>query len=243
MKVCYKGGKAVIYRIGICDDEKFEKSEIADKTGDFFLKSGLEASVKKYSSAEELYFARKSGEVFDILLLDVEMSGMTGIDLAKKLRKEGYRGEIIFITSHFELAGEGYEVDALHYLVKPVSYEKLSAVLKKATERLSAEPPFIVIEEGGERLKLYESEIVYVEAFLHYVEIHTISETLRIKESISELENKLSADFFRAHRSYIVSLKAVARIGRNGVTLSNGVELPLSRGKYDEINRAFIERN
>lgn len=97
--------------------------------------------MKKYASAEELYFARKSGEAFGILLLDVEMSGMTGIDLAKKLRSEGFRGEIISITSHFELAGEGYEVDALHYLVKPVSYEKLSAVLKKATERLSVEPP------------------------------------------------------------------------------------------------------
>ena len=98
----------------------------------------------------------------------------------------------------------GYEVDALHYLVKPVTYEKLSAVLKKATERLSVEPPFIVIEEGGATFKLYESEIVYVEAFLHYVESHTI----RIKASISEIESKLSADFFRMHRSYIVSLKS-----------------------------------
>ena len=103
LKVGNKGGNAVIYRI----EKEFEKSEIADKTGEIFLKSGLEASVKKYASAEELYFARKSGEAFDILLLDVEMSCMTSIDLAKKLRSEGFRGEIIFITSHFELAGEG----------------------------------------------------------------------------------------------------------------------------------------
>ena len=65
----------------------------------------------------------------------------------------------------------------------------------------------------------------------------------RIKESISAFEKKLSADFFRIHRSYLVSLRAVVRIGRSSVTLENGVELPLARGKYDGVNRAFIEWN
>ena len=180
---------------------------------------------------------------WDILLLDVEMPGMSGIDLAKRLRGAGCRAEIIFITSHFECMAEGYEVDALHYLVKPVPAEKLRAVLDRAAARLAVEPPSVVIacEEGN--VKLYESELLYAESFLHDLVLHTTGPDYRIRESISAFAGRLSADFFRTHRSYLVNLKAVVRIGRTSVLLRGGAEVPLARGKYDAINRAFIDRN
>ena len=142
------------------------------------------------------------------------MPGMSGIDLAKRLRGAGCRAEIIFITSHFECMAEGYEVDALHYLVKPVPAEKLRAVLDRAAARLAAEPPSVVIacEEGN--VKLYESELLYAESFLHDLVLHTTGPDYRIRESISAFAGRLSADFFRTHRSYLVNLKAVVRIGR-----------------------------
>ena len=178
-----------------------------------------------------------------ILLLDVEMPGMSGIDLAKRLRGAGCRAEIIFITSHFECMAEGYEVDALHYLVKPVPAEKLRTVLDRAAARLAVEPPSVVIacEEGN--VKLYESELLYAESFLHDLVLHTTGPDYRIRESISAFAGRLSADFFRTHRSYLVNLKAVVRIGRTSVLLRGGAEVPLARGKYDAINRAFIDRN
>ena len=81
---------------------------------------------------------------------------MNGIELAKRIRKDHNRAEIIFITSHFEFVWEGYEVDALHYLTKPLSAEKLTQVLSKAADKLSVEPPSVVISCDGETLKLYE---------------------------------------------------------------------------------------
>ena len=179
----------------------------------------------------------------DIVLIDYHMPGMSGIDLAKRLRGAGCRAEIIFITSHFECMAEGYEVDALHYLVKPVPAEKLRAVLDRAAARLSVEPPSVVIacEEGN--VKLYESELLYAESFLHDLVLHTTGPDYRIRESISAFAGRLSADFFRTHRSYLVNLKAVVRIGRTSVLLRGGAEVPLARGKYDAINRAFIDRN
>ena len=147
------------------------------------------------------------------------------------------------ITSHFEFVGEGYEVDALHYLIKPVAKEKLCEVLFKAAEKLAEEPPYVVISCEGETVKLYESDILYVESFLHDIVIHTKSRDYKIKENISAFEQKLSEDFFRVHRSYLVNLKAVTRIGRGAVTLCGKTEVPVARGKYDEINRAFIVRN
>lgn len=170
------------------------------------------------------------------------MKQISGIQLAKKIRKENSRVEILFITSHFEFMGEGYEVDALHYLVKPVNEEKLLQVLDKAAEILAVEPPYVIIRCDGETVKLYESEIVYVESFLHYIEIHTLKKVYKIKESISVLEKQLSDDFYRIHRSYLVSLHAITKIARTAVKLGD-IELPLARGRYDEINRAFIEHN
>ena len=138
---------------------------------------------------------------------------------------------------------EGYEVDALHYLVKPVPAEKLRTVLDRAAARLAVEPPSVVIacEEGN--VKFYESELLYAESFLHHLVLHTTGPDYRIRESISAFAGRLSADFFRTHRSYLVHLKAVVRIGRTSVLLRGGAEVPLARGKYDAINRAFIDRN
>ena len=165
---------------------------------------------------------------------------MSGIDLAKQIRKGNKRVEIVFITSHFEFYGEGYEVDALHYLIKPVNREKLCSVLDKAVEKLAVEPPSVVITCEGETVKLYEDEILYAESFLHYISIYTTGKEYKIKKNLSTFAEELSDCFYRVHRSYLVNLKAVVRISRTSVVLKGNTELPLARGKYDDINEAYI---
>ena len=231
------------YRIAICDDEQEQIEYLRGIIADWSENSRISCSVEAFPSAEALLFAYENGGAFDILLLDVKMKELSGIALAKRLRSGGCRAEIIFITSHFEFVGEGYEVDALHYLIKPVAKDKLCEVLFKAAEKLAEEPPYVVISCEGETVKLYESDILYIESFLHDIVIHTKSRDYKIKENISAFEQKLSEDFFRVHRSYLVNLKAVTRIGRGAVTLCGKTEVPVARGKYDEINRAFIVRN
>ncbi|MBQ7338728.1 MAG: response regulator transcription factor [Clostridia bacterium] len=229
-------------KIAICDDEQEQIEQLRTLIMQWCAQCGHTADVYPFSSAEAFLFAYEDDRVYDILLLDVEMKALSGIDLAKRIRKEGSHAEIIFVTSHFEFIGEGYEVDALHYLVKPVHAEKLSQVLTRAVEKLSVEPPSVVISCDGETVKLYESEILFVESFLHYIVIHTCRGEYRIKESISAFEMRLSDVFYRIHRSYLVSLKNISRISRTSVHIGK-TELPLSRGKYDDVNRAFIEHN
>lgn len=230
------------YRIAICDDEQDQIDHIASMVSAWSVQNGYPSEVITFTSAEAFLFAYEDNKTYDILLLDVEMKDITGIELAKRIRRENKRAEIIFITSHFEFIGEGYEVDALHYLIKPVSEEKLTQVLNKAVEKLSVQPPSVVINCNGETVKLFETDIVYIESFLHYILIRTRDKEYKIKERISAFEQKLSDDFYRIHRSYLVSLKHITRISRTSVTVGN-TELPLSRGKYDDINRAFIEHN
>ena len=230
------------YRIAICDDEQNQIEYITSIVTSWSNHKGHSCEIRTFASAEAFLFEYEEDKAYDILLLDVEMKNMNGIELAKRIRKDNNRAEIIFITSHFEFVGEGYEVDALHYLIKPISVEKLTQVLTKAAEKLSVEPPSVVISCEGETVKLYESDILYVESFLHYIVIHTKDNEYKIKENISVFENKVSDVFYRIHRSYLVSLKYITRISRTSVNIGN-TELPLSRGKYDDINRAFIQHN
>ena len=230
------------YRIAICDDEQNQIEYITSIVTSWSNHKGHSCEIRTFASAEAFLFEYEEDKAYDILLLDVEMKNMNGIELAKRIRKDNNRAEIIFITSHFEFVGEGYEMDALHYLIKPISVEKLTQVLTKAAEKLSVEPPSVVISCEGETVKLYEADILYVESFLHYIVIHTKDNEYKIKENISVFENKVSDVFYRIHRSYLVSLKYITRISRTSVNIGN-TELPLSRGKYDNINRAFIEHN
>lgn len=230
------------YKIAICDDEQNQIEYITSIVTSWSAHAGHSCEIRTFASAEAFLFEYEEDKAYDILLLDVEMKNMNGIELAKRIRKDNNRAEIIFITSHFEFVGEGYEVDALHYLIKPISAEKLTQVLTKAAEKISAEPPSVVISCESETVKLYEADILYAESFLHYIVIHTKDKEYKIKENISVFENRVSDDFYRIHRSYLVSLKHITRISRTSVNIGN-TELPLSRGKYDDINRAFIEHN
>lgn len=230
------------YKIAICDDEQEQIEYISSIVAAWEKQLGCTCDVSTFHSAEAFLFDYGADRTYDILLLDVEMKNMNGIELAKRIRRDSSRAEIIFITSHFEFAGEGYEVDALHYLIKPISADKLLQVLTKAAEKLSCDPPSVIIIWDGETFKLYESDILYVESFLHYIVIHTKDIEYKIKESISSFEKKLSDDFYRIHRSYLVSLRHITRISRTSVHIGS-IVLPLSRGKYDDINRAFIEHN
>lgn len=228
------------YQIAICDDEQSELDSLASLAAEWGAASGHVCRIRTFLSAEAFLF-EYAEELYDILLLDVEMKGMSGIELARRIRCDNTHTEIIFVTSHFEFCGEGYEVDALHYLVKPLSEKKLMPVLSKAAKRLAIKPLSLVITCDGEIVRLCMPDIFYVEAFLHYITICTKGGQYRCKESISSFSDRLGSDFFRIHRSYLVSLGHIVKISRTLVCLDNGKELPLARGKYDAMNRAFIE--
>ena len=232
-----------MYTIAICDDINKDAQYLASVVQSWAQEQKVSVNIEIFPSAESFLFHCEEKKDYDILLLDVEMKNISGIELAKQIRSMNHRVEIIFTTSHFELSGEGYEVDALHYLIKPITEAKLMEVLSKAARKLSVEPPSLVIICNGETVKLLEPDILYIESFLHYVVVHTQSTEYKLKENLSALKGKLSSDFYQTHRSYLVSLKHIRKISRTAVWLDCGAEIPLARGKYDDVNRAFIARN
>ena len=229
-------------RIAIVDDLAAECALLKDRLEQQLHRRNVQADILEYESGETFLEAARKAP-FTAAFLDIYMDGMTGMEAAKKLRKTNTDCLLVFTTTSTDHALEGFQVRALHYLVKPVAVEKLSAVLSRAAEKLAAEPPFVVFSADGETIKLYEADIFYVESFRHELVVHAVSRDYRLREGISSFEQRLSADFFRVHRSYLVNLKQITRIGRTALTLRSGAELPVARGKYDDINRAFIARN
>ena len=126
----------MVYRIAICDDSAADAVFVADLLANWARQRNAAIHTELFSSAENFLFRYAEENAFDILLLDIEMGAMDGVTMAKRLRRENDAVQIVFITGYSDYISEGYEVAALHYLMKPVKEEKLFSVLDRAAEKL-----------------------------------------------------------------------------------------------------------
>jgi DNA-binding LytR/AlgR family response regulator len=228
-------------KIAICDDEMVQTKYLSSLVRKWAAENKIPISVEAFGSAEAFLFAWSEDRSFDVLLLDIQMPGRSGMALAKEIRQSDENLTIIFITGFADYMNEGYEVSALHYLMKPVSERKLFACLDKACKKLKTEDKMLLVESGGGQLRIRQDEILYLEAFAHTVVVTTGSQSIEIKAGIGELEKKLDpALFLRPHRSYIVGLKFIRQIGKTALELDNGMKIPISRRLYPDASRAFI---
>lgn len=224
----------------ICDDNITEIEYLSKIVGKWARAGNNTAFISTFESAESFLFHYADDKSFDILLLDIQMKNMNGVELAKQIRLDNDAVQIIFITGFPDFMPEGYEVSALHYLMKPVNEQKLFEVLDKACKRLGKTERTILIKAEGESVCIPVGSIVYIESFAHTVEITTNKEKIKAGLSISDIEKKLGDGFMRCHRSYIVGLKYIKRIRQNEVILDNDISIPLSRRLYTKVNQAFI---
>ena len=124
------------YQIAICDDSKIDTQYITNFVKCWAQEANISVHIDAFPSAEVFLFHYEEKKDYDILLLDVEMGAMDGVTLAKTLRKENDTIQIVFLTGYSDYISEGYEVDALHYLLKPVQKEKLFSVLYRALDKV-----------------------------------------------------------------------------------------------------------
>ena len=158
-----------------------------------------------------------------------------------KRQEENDALQIVFITGYTDYIAEGYDVSALHYLVKPVSREKLCAVLDRAAQRLKSAERVLLLELPGETVRVPLYAIDYLEVRQNYVTVHADKE-YTVKKTLGAMESALDDRFFRAGRSYILNLSRVRSVTKNEVLLVNGVRIPLPRGMYEPLNRAIIQK-
>ena len=225
--------------IAICDDSTVDSDYVNKSLHAWAAARGEEVRPEIFSSAEQFLFHYETDRSYDILLLDIEMPGMDGVSMAKRIRKSNESVQIVFITGYSDYISEGYDVAALHYLMKPVCREKLFAVLDRAAEKCRRNERFLALEAGGELVRIPLYEIRYLDVHQNYVTVHA-KQDYTVKRTLGEFEQELGEGFFRAGRSLIVRLGCIRRVTKTDVHLDDGSTLPLPRGVYEPLNRAII---
>ncbi|MDE7030197.1 MAG: LytTR family DNA-binding domain-containing protein [Lachnospiraceae bacterium] len=230
-----------MYRIAVCDDNPADAAYVANFIKKWAADQTVTVYLEEFPSAEAFLFQHEEDSAVDILFLDVEMreDGMNGIELAAKIRERDHAVQIVFVTGYMDYIGEGYDVEALHYLLKPVTQEKLGSVIARAIQRVKDREKELFIQTADGSVRIPVGGIRYLEVQRNYVTIHC-AEEYTVKKTLGELEKELDESFFRTGRSFIVNLRFVSKITKSQVLLKDGAAVPLSRGLYDAINRAVI---
>ncbi|MCD8378742.1 MAG: LytTR family DNA-binding domain-containing protein [Lachnospiraceae bacterium] len=228
------------YHIAVCDDSPIDLQYDIRLIEQWADERQTTVRIESFPSAESFLFRYAEEKDFDILLLDIEMGAMDGVTLARQIRRENQAVQIIFVTGYSDYIAEGYEVEALHYLMKPLNQEKLFQVLDRAVEKCRQTGRSLILDISGEMVRIPFYEIRYLEVHQNYVTV-CAREEYTVRRTLSDFEKELDESFLRVGRAYIINLNQVRRVTKKEVILADGTALPLPRGAYEGLNRAIID--
>jgi len=232
-----------MYRVAICDDEATSLQINEALTAQVLTEAGIEYETVCFTDMQSMIDTLSRKEVqYDVLLCDILAVGMNGIEAAKELRRLGESLSIIFISSTAEYALEGYQVDALRYIQKPIQIEKLKEALISAYRMKDTKGDTLTFQVGDKLYKIPFGEIEYLESQGRETIVCTLNEQIAVHMKFSDMEQLLPDDVFvRCHRSYIVNMNYVKDLARYRFLTKRGVEIPVSQLQYVDVKKKFME--
>ena len=224
--------------IAIVEDNRQDRDLLVRALQEYEMQHDLHFSIKSFEDGEDIAVDYKAGQ--DIIFLDIEMPFMDGMSAAGKIREKDPAVILIFLTNMPQFVMHGYKVEALDYLLKPVSYFALSETLKRALSRIKRKKKhFVTIRGRDGSIRIDPSEILYVEVIDHYVVYHTMEDDVTSRDTMNNAENLLKPyGFSRCSQSYLVNLDHVRRVSASEVYVEN-VVLTLGRTKKKEFMAAL----
>lgn len=227
-------------RVAIIEDDVRCSQQMYEYLNTFQKESEYKLAVTMYPHGRA--FLEDFQSQFDLILLDIEMPHMDGMTTAKCIRQSDKAVVIVFVTNMPQYAIRGYEVDALDYILKPISYFDFSQRLYRAIGRIhNSEKHYVVIYVKGGTRKLDTDDICYVESQRHNLIFHMCNENYKTTGTMKDIEEKLTPwNFFRCSKGYLVSLQHVDAI-INGCAIVNGMQLLISRTRKAEFLDALAQ--
>lgn len=230
-------GDARMYQIALVEDMAQDAGRFRTCLQRFQDEKKVAISCTHYETAEAFLESYRSQ--FSIVFMDIRMDGMDGMKAARKLREKDQTVVLIFLTSLAQYAVLGYEVDALDYMLKPLTYPALEMKLTRALSRVKTEAQEVTINVGTQTLRIPESALQYIEVYGHNLQYRTTEETLRGYGTLKEAEKRLPAGrFFRVNNQTIISLRHIQQVNANMVTVA-GREFDISRTWKKSFLEAF----
>ena len=215
-------------RIAIVDDVQRERDVLSDYLRRFAAENDCCIEVDQFSSAEELLDGYRM--IYDILIFDIDMPGVNGIEAARQIRVKDKNTVLLFVTNVAQYAINGYEVDAIDYIIKPISYYDFTLKFHRAIGKAAQRKDVVIVletSEGTRKVKI--SQIMYVEALGHYLIYHVGEHAYRVRGNIKNHEQQLRTyNFCQIHKSYLVNMEHIEEI-RTGELLIAGITLSIGR--------------
>lgn len=228
-------------KIAICEDNQTEADWLRKVIEEWAAGSLYDMQVLWYSETKQFLFAYEENS-FDMLFLDIQMPGESGILLARKLRDKNDAIPIVFVTGIEEYISEGYEVEAVHYLIKPVNAEKVKECLERVAKKLALQEPYVVLHTEERIVKVMEKDIVKIEVFARQCFYTTQEGKYKVIQTLKQAQEGLeTGGFIECYRGVLVNLRHVEAIEHSRVLLTGGNEAPVSRRLHGKLNEAFIE--
>ncbi len=229
-------------KIAVCDDDKVTREQIATLIG----KQACDVEITMFDAGENML---ASDEYFDIYFLDVEMNDVSGIDVAKNIRRNQEnkgvdKSIIIFATGHREYMEEAFDVNAFHYLVKPIDEKKFFSVFKRAIKEMmmreKTEKLSVIIKCNGMQRKIFLKDIYYIESNNKKVVFHTKDGKHEAYGKMDDWESELGETFYRSHRGFLVNMEKITAYSTDTINIVNGDSVILAKKKYTDFVKTYM---
>ena len=232
-----------IYRLAVCEDDPVERAHLGELCTKLLSARGIDHTLALFDSADALAEALdRDGRCFDLLLLDIQMDGMSCMELAKELYAKRLPVSILFITGCADYALEGHSVHPVHYLLKPVEPERLDEALYRDWQARH-QAKAIIFHQGGRTVSLRVEDVTYMESLNRMVIVHLPEEEHTFSITLANAERLTPPGLFaRCHNSFLVNLDWVKEVGRTQVLLRNGMRMPVGRRFYQSFQSALVRR-
>ena len=239
--------------IAIIEDDKIQREALLSMVRDWLSREAPTGSVRDFEDAERFRFAH-AAEAFDLLLVDIHLPGASGMEMVESLREKGNETAVVFITGEKEFVFQGYKVSALDYILKPAGQKELNAVLDKAKKQLATKAPMLILEQGGILKEISVDAIRYLEVLGHVSTLFYSQPGKPVDAPLLEFSSRESLQvwqerleevagegvFISPHRSFLVHMGWVSRIGRDELKLADGFLIPIARGRWEAVSKAWL---
>lgn len=223
--------------IALVEDDLFYQAQLKEILSQLTLPFAVNFSF--FTTGESLLFALEE-TVFTAVFLDIQLAGkLNGMETAKILRKTNSQLPLIFLSNYDDYVFDGYDVGAMSYIMKPITKEKLTALLEKLTH-VEKKPTLLVETNEVGLLPLPLFEILYLEISGHTLKIVTQKKTFTTSGTLNSFDQELTGDFLQVHRSFTINLAQVVSLNGNEVLMKDGEKIPVARSQKQKLKDALL---